>query len=212
MKLELKTLAQLKKIELLGDKFYIPKIKTPEGSFGPPPLFPKEQEVIKLWRISREKGEFLHSLVTTNNCRQILELGTSVGYSTLFFGDAVKQTKGEVKSIEVMSEKVGLARKNLESAGLEKFVKIINANIMDYMHKHNTKIDFLFMDANKSQYIEYYNSLSKFLTTKALIFADNILKEKTAPFVDKIRVDLDNGKITEYEINYAEDYLIARYK
>ena len=83
---------------------------------------------------------------------------------------------------------------------------------MDYMHKHNTKIDFLFMDANKSQYIEYYNSLSKFLTTKALIFADNILKEKTAPFVDKIRVDLDNGKITEYEINYAEDYLIARYK
>ncbi|MDD4984010.1 MAG: class I SAM-dependent methyltransferase [Candidatus ainarchaeum sp.] len=193
-KLDKKTTLVLKEIEKKGERFYI-------QSKG-------RKEVIKLWRISFEKGLLLHNLIIQLKPKKILELGTSVGYSTLFLVDAAKKVKAFVESIEVMQEKCEIAKSNLDKASLSKYCKIINANILNSMESYAEKIDFIFMDANKSQYTVYYKGFNKNLNSGAIIFADNILKETTNGFKEIIRQDLGQN-IREYEINYKDDYLQA---
>ena len=192
--LDKKTTFVLKELEKKGAQYYI-------KSKG-------KREVIKLWRIPFEKGLILHNLILLNKPKRILELGTSVGYSTLFLTDAAKKVNGFVESIEVMKEKCKIAESNLNKAGLSKYSKITNTNILDLMATYNRKIDFLFVDANKSQYIQYYKGLNKNLNPRAIIFADNILKETTDGFKEIIREDLGKN-LREYEINFKEDYLQA---
>ena len=193
--LDKKTVQVLKEIEKKGERFYI-------QSKG-------KKEVIKLWRISFEKGLLLHNLIIQSKPKRILELGTSIGYSTLFLADAAKKVGGFVESIEVMKEKCSIARSNLDKAGLSKYCKITNANILNAIKPYKEKIDFLFMDANKSQYALYYKGFNKNLNRGAILFADNILKETTDGFKDIIREDLGKN-IVEYEINYKDDYLLAK--
>ena len=194
--LELKTLKILKEIEKKGDKFYVQT----KG---------KKKEIIKVWRISFEKGLLLHSFVLQNKPKRILELGTSIGYSTLFLADAAKKVKGFVESVEVMEEKVNLATNNIVNAGFGSVAKVHNANIMNFIPTFSKKIGLLFIDANKGQYIDYYNGLKKNLEQGAIIFADNTNKETTNPFKNKVRSELGSG-IREYEINFKEDYLVAK--
>ena len=193
--LDKKTVQVLKEIEKKGERFYI-------QSKG-------KKEVIKLWRISFEKGLLLHNLIIQSKPKRILELGTSIGYSTLFLADAAKKVGGFAESIEVMKEKCSIARSNLDKAGLSKYCKITNANILNAIKPYKEKIDFLFMDANKSQYVLYYKGFNKNLNRGAILFADNILKETTDGFKDIIREDLGKN-IVEYEINYKDDYLLAK--
>ena len=193
--LDKKTVQVLKEIEKKGERFYI-------QSKG-------KKEVIKLWRISFEKGLLLHNLIIQSKPKRILELGTSIGYSTLFLADAAKKVGGFVESIEVMNEKCSIARSNLDKAGLSKYCKITNANILNAIKPYKEKIDFLFMDANKSQYVLYYKGFNKNLNHGAILFADNILKETTDGFKEIILEDLGKN-IKEYEINYKDDYLLAK--
>lgn len=193
--LDKKTVQVLKEIEKKGERFYI-------QSKG-------KKEVIKLWRISFEKGLLLHNLIIQSKPKRILELGTSIGYSTLFLADAAKKVGGFAESIEVMKEKCSIARSNLDKAGLSKYCKITNANILNAIKPYKEKIDFLFMDANKSQYALYYKGFNKNLNRGAILFADNILKETTDGFKEIIREDLGKN-IVEYEINYKDDYLLAK--
>lgn len=193
--LDKKTVQVLKEIEKKGERFYI-------QSKG-------KKEVIKLWRISFEKGLLLHNLIIQSKPKRILELGTSIGYSTLFLADAAKKVGGFAESIEVMKEKCSIARSNLDKAGLSKYCKITNANILNAIKPYKEKIDFLFMDANKSQYVLYYKGFNKNLNRGAILFADNILKETTDGFKEIIREDLGKN-IVEYEINYKDDYLLAK--
>ena len=193
--LDKKTVQVLKEIEKKGERFYI-------QSKG-------KKEVIKLWRISFEKGLLLHNLIIQSKPKRILELGTSIGYSTLFLADAAKKVGGFAESIEVMKEKCSIARSNLDKAGLSKYCKITNANILNAIKPYKEKIDFLFMDANKSQYVLYYKGFNKNLNRGAILFADNILKETTDGFKEIILEDLGKN-IKEYEINYKDDYLLAK--
>jgi len=196
LELNKNTLRVLKEIESKGERFYILKKNG-------------EKELIKVWRISFDKGLFLHYLILQKMLKRILELGTSVGYSTLFLADAAKKVKGRVTTIEVMEEKAEMATSHLTKAGLTDYTTIINTNILDILPTYKEKIDFLFMDANKSQYIRYYQDLKDRLTSNGIIVADNIIKETTQPFVDKVRLDL-GIELKEYEINFHEDYCLAK--
>lgn len=194
--LDPQTLAVLKRIEKKGEKFYI---KRKDGS----------EKLIKVWRISFDKGLFLHSLILQNKLKNILELGTSIGYSTLFLADAAKKVKGHVTSFEIMNEKVNLATNNLIDAGLKNYAEVVGRNILDIIPEYKQKIDFLFIDANKKQYVIYYNFFKKNLNSNGIIFADNINKKTTKPFLKAVKKDL-GSYLQEYEINRKEDYCLIR--
>ena len=79
----------------------------------------------KMLSITRNIGLFYNILLRSNAAKNILEIGTSVGYSTIWFAEAMKENKGSIISLEQDPKKIERAKKNLEAVGLSQYVKII---------------------------------------------------------------------------------------
>ncbi len=163
----------------------------------------KTQEVLlelektqkEFWNIDRITANFLYIQILSSGAKKGLEIGTSNGYSGIWLGSAFKKNSGTLTTIEFWDKRQSVAIKNFKIAGLENTIipKLGSAfNILQDMAqeiKHEEdKFDFVFIDANKKEYIEYFKLLDPMLKTGALICADNILshEEKVQPFVQEI--------------------------
>ncbi len=143
---------------------------------------------VGLWICGPACGAWLHSAILRTNSRSVLELGTSVGYSTIWLADAVSQTGGTVTTIEIEPFKVAEAREHLERSGLSIAVNLIEGDILTELRIWSTPIDFVFMDANKRGYLEQFHLIEPHLHEKSMVVADNILDmpEQVAEFLDAI--------------------------
>ena len=127
------------------------------------------------WNISPQTGEFFYILVLISKAKNILEIGTSNGYSTIWLGESVKQNNGKVTTIEVSEHKVKMASENFKRAKLDKIIKIVNGDALKKIPKLKGKFDFLFLDALKEDYINYFKLAYPKLTKNAAIVADNAI-------------------------------------
>lgn len=133
---------------------------------------------IRLWSISRQAGEFLRFITLSNKPKTILELGTSAGYSTLWIAAASRNYGGKVYTIELDKSKIAMAKKYFKKAGLDKHITILEGNISDVLRNWKKKIDFLFLDADKENYLSYLKQLEPFLTKGSVIIADDANERK----------------------------------
>lgn len=132
----------------------------------------KDSKGLKLWSVPRSTAEFLRFLVLVRKPKQILELGTSGGYSTMWIASAAEEYGGRVQTIEIAPLKIEMAEKNLKNAGI-KNVKIIKGDLYNLLPAWKQKIDFLFIDANKKNYLTYLKHLEPHLRDNTMIVADN---------------------------------------
>ena len=126
------------------------------------------------YNISADTGEFFYILVLISKSKNILEVGASNGYSTIWLAEAAKQNKGKVTTIEISEHKVKMASENFKRAKL-KNIKIVNGDALEEIPKLKGKFDFLFLDAVKEDYINYFKLVYPELTKKAIIVADNAI-------------------------------------
>ena len=126
------------------------------------------------YNISADTGQFFNILVRIAKSRNILEVGTSNGYSTIWLGEAAKEKKGKVTTIEVSEHKVKMAAENFKKANLSN-VKIVHGDALEEIPKLKGKFDFLFLDAIKEDYINYFKLVYPKLTKQAVIVADNAI-------------------------------------
>lgn len=126
------------------------------------------------YNIPPDTGEFFHILVLISKAKNILEVGTSNGYSTIWLGEAAKQNKGKVTTIEISEHKVKMAHEHFKRAKLSN-IKIINGDALKEIPKLKGKFDFLFLDAVKEDYIKYFKLAYLKLTKNAIIVADNAI-------------------------------------
>lgn len=138
-------------------------------------LLPEDTE-IRAWQIPPSSAMFLHFLSLTNGARSILELGTSVGYSTIWLALTAKQTKGHVYGTEFFKEKAAIAKSNFKKAGLAEFITLYERDIKDVLQNwpKTKKIDFVFMDADQQHYAGYIDLLYPLLKDKGVIAVDNV--------------------------------------
>ena len=127
------------------------------------------------YNIPPDTGEFFHILVKISKAKNILEVGTSNGYSTIWLGEAAKQNKGKITTIEIAEHKVRMASDNFKRAKLGRIIKIIHGDALKEIPKLKGKFDFLFMDAIKSDYIKYFKLAYPKLAKNAIIVADNAI-------------------------------------
>lgn len=117
-----------------------------------------------------ETKEFLKTLISISKPKNILEIGTAIGYSSLLFS---KYSNANITTIEKSKEISEIAKANFSK--YNKNINLINMDAKKALNNFNQGFDFVFIDANKSQYEYYFNESLKLLNENGLIVCDNIL-------------------------------------
>jgi predicted O-methyltransferase YrrM len=130
------------------------------------------------WNISRETGQFLHKLILDKKPQVIVEIGASNGYSTIWLADAAQKVGAKVITYEFVPEKIRDLVSNLQKAGLIKYVQIIPDDANKRIGDLKEKVDFVFLDGRKNEYLQQIKMLESKLCSGAIIVADNAISHK----------------------------------
>ncbi|MFI5399750.1 MAG: O-methyltransferase [SAR324 cluster bacterium] len=130
--------------------------------------------------VGRDAGRLLNLLAKMGRCQRLLEVGTSVGYSTLWLADAAAATGGRVVSTEQVPDKHAEARENLTEAGLIGTVELHTGDALATVRRHAGPFDFALLDLWKDLYIPAFAALAPKLAPGALIAADNMIAPASA--------------------------------
>lgn len=136
-----------------------------------------------------EDGRLLRLLTESTNAKNVVEIGTSNGYSGLWFLMALQKTGGHLTTYEIDRNRADQALANFKRAGVEKDVTLVfgNAHEMVAELKLDGEIDILFLDADKDGYIDYLEKLLPRLRPGGLIMAHNMnTRQAHLPFVEAI--------------------------
>ena len=144
--------------------------------------------------ITKDTGKFLNILITTMNANTVLEIGTSTGYSTLWFALALCQNENnnlqkvkKIITVENNPMKVKRAEKNFIDAEVGDMIKIIEGNALEILlqlsndqnniinNNRNNLFDFIFFDADKENLSKYFDLALPLLRKGGIIVTDNIL-------------------------------------
>ena len=120
------------------------------------------------------EGRFLEFLVSATGARRVLELGTYSGYSAISMAAALP-AEGRIDTCEVEEEHAAVARRYIAEAGLSDRITIHLGPALETIGRLEGGFDFVFIDADKENYVNYYEAVLPRLTESALIAADNTL-------------------------------------
>lgn len=166
----------------------------------------------QFWNIARETGVMLNMFIKMMNAKSAIEIGTSNGYSGLWLSKALKQTGGHLTTIEFYEKRQSVAIENFKTCGVDDVITPIQGSAIMILENipEEAKFDFVFIDANKREYVKYFNILRPHLAEKCLITADNITShaEKVQEFVDAI----DKDDEFQYEILDLPAGLLVAYR
>jgi len=165
--------------------------------------------------ISKNIGTFYNIMLKSIHAKNILEIGMSVGYSGLWFADAIMSNtqNGQIITIDREQFKIDSATRNFEEAGVSSLIKIREGEARKILREIKEEFgenyfDFIFIDADKESYIEYFDLCLPLVRKGGIIGADNILfperfnemmvdylsHVRSNPNVQSVTVPIDNGE------------------
>ena len=151
--------------------------------------------------ISEKCGRFLKILAQmySSHCEQfnVLEIGTGLGYSTLWIAKGLldSNVRGEIYTIEIDPERVKTVMEILKEAneieglvGVLNMVKLVCGDAKEIIPKIEKHLDFVFIDAKKTEYLTYLKLVEPLLNRNGIVVADNAISHKTLleDFLDEI--------------------------
>ena len=123
-------------------------------------------------------GRFLFSLVAPQTDCEVLELGGSRGYSTIWLAAGVRYLGGRVLSVEHDQRKIDAWRRNVTDAGLEEWAELVEGDAKEALPAIDDVFDVVFLDAEKDDYEELFALARGKLEPGALVVADNVLSHQ----------------------------------
>ena len=124
--------------------------------------------------VPEQDGKALRLLTEAIKAKHVVEIGTSTGYSGLWFCLALQKTGGHLTTFEIDRQRAAQARKHFEAAGVEKIVTLIEGDAHEEVAKLKPPIDIVFIDADKSGYVDYLNKLLPLVRENGLLLAHNV--------------------------------------
>lgn len=126
------------------------------------------------FNIPFNSGKMLRLLSEGAGARNAVEIGTSTGFSALWFCLALQKTGGRLTTFEIDSGRAALARKHFAQAGVADIVTVIEGDAHENVRRLKEPIDVLFLDADKPGYTDYLKTLLPLVRPGGLILADNV--------------------------------------
>jgi len=144
----------------------------------------------RLRQIPPETGKFLALLAAGAPPGELLEIGTSAGYSTLWLATACEKMGRTITTFELLPEKARLARHTFEAAGLAGTVKLVEGDARLFLPQYD-RIAFCFLDAEKEVYADCYEAVLPNLVPGGWLVADNAInhRETLQPLLDRALAD-----------------------
>ena len=127
-----------------------------------------------MMNVPMEDGRILRLLTEAAGAKHVVEIGTSNGYSGIWFCLALRTTGGKLTTHDIDEGRASLARQNFKRAGVDNIVTLVMGDAHETVKNIKEPIDVLFLDADKEGYIDYLNKLLPLVRPGGLILAHNI--------------------------------------
>jgi caffeoyl-CoA O-methyltransferase len=124
--------------------------------------------------VQAPSGRFLRTMALAIGARQVLEIGTAIGYSALWMAGGLPPD-GRLITIELDPARAEIARANIARAGRSEQISVIVGDAMRYLHKVAGPFDLIFQDSHKPLYEPMLDRLVALLRTGGVLVSDNVL-------------------------------------
>ena len=125
-------------------------------------------------QVAPTTGRFLFSIAASQAGIEVLEIGGSRGYSTIWLASGARVLGGRVVSLEQDPAKIAAWRENIAAAGLEEWAELVEGNAFETLSRTEDVFDLVFLDAEKDDYEELFTLARRLLEPGALVVADNV--------------------------------------
>ncbi len=152
--------------------------------------------------ISKDVAELLKVLIKLNSPKSILEVGTAIGYSSILMAKCI-ENDFKIITVERNESYIEIANKNIQSAGLNGKILILTGEAEEILKEIDGEFDFIFIDAAKGQYMDFFKDTISKLKIGGLFVCDNVLfrgmvAEKSLVIRRKITIVKRLRKFLEY--------------
>jgi len=155
-------------------------------------------------QVARTTGQFLFALVAPQADCEVLEIGGSRGYSTIWLAAGARTLGGRVLSLENDPAKAEAWRQNIADAGLDDWAELVEDDAFETLGQIDDVFDMVFLDAEKDDYERLFGLARRTLEPGALVVADNVLSHpdplaeyaaarQADPTLSSVTVPLDRG-------------------
>lgn len=126
--------------------------------------------------IRKDTEELIRILLEIKKPEKILEVGTAIGFSSVFMGENTKET-AHITTIENYPPRIERAKENIRLAGMENKITLLEGDAKDWLKELSDPYDLIFMDAAKGQYIHFFDDVLRVLKTGGILLSDNVLQD-----------------------------------
>jgi predicted O-methyltransferase YrrM len=150
----------------------------------------------RMLAITKETGELLNMVLRIKNAKNMLEIGMSTGYSTIWCAESISEQSGKIITIEQNPNKIKRAKENFQKAGVTDTITIMEGLAMQILtelslkQKYEKFFDFVLIDADKENVKEYFDLIFPMVSIGGIIVTDNMY------YPEKFRQDMK--KFSDY--------------
>lgn len=148
--------------------------------------------IARFRNIEPESAQFLAQLVYIQQPQQILEIGTSTGYSTLWLAYAAQQVNARLTTLEIDAERSQQAASHLADFNLSNGVEFWVGDAAEYLKQSQAIFDFILLDAERDAYVDYWPDLKRLMcVSRGVLVVDNVLShaDQVTDFIAIIQQD-----------------------
>ena len=139
----------------------------------------------RMMNVPEQDGRILRLLTESIGAKHVVEIGTSNGYSGIWFCLALRTTSGKLTTHDIDEGRASLARENFKRAGVDNMITLVMGDAHETVTRIKEPIDILFIDADKEGYPDYLKKLLPLVRPGGLILSHNI-NSTGQDFIDAI--------------------------
>jgi len=152
----------------------------------------RENQSRGMMNVAMDDGRFLRVFAEMSGAKNVVEIGTSNGYSAIWFCLALRNTGGKLTTFEIDPGRAEMARQNFKRAGVDSIVTLVEGDAHETVAQLKDPIDILFLDADKEGYLDYLNKLLPLVRPGGVILAHNINPPQADPkYIEAITTNSD---------------------